>query len=70
MPRLPSEEELLQNATETKQEATPAVTPLIPSPSFVLMDVQDIHIVFYIYKLVQGEVKVEKLDFTKKLFDN
>ena len=38
-------------------------------PSFVLMDAQESTVTFYIYKLIGGEVKVEKLDFTKKLFD-
>lgn len=38
-------------------------------PSFVLMDLQGATVVMYVYQLVDGEVKVEKLDFTKKLYD-
>ncbi|KAJ3089512.1 Vacuolar protein sorting-associated protein 29 [Quaeritorhiza haematococci] len=39
------------------------------TPSFVLMDVQGATVVMYIYQLINGEVKVEKLDFTKKIYD-
>ncbi|KAH6572489.1 hypothetical protein BSLG_002407 [Batrachochytrium salamandrivorans] len=35
------------------------------TPSFVLMDVQGTTIVLYVYKLIDGEVKVEKLDYEK-----
>jgi hypothetical protein len=31
------------------------------------MDVHEAHIVFYIYKLINGDVKVEKMEFTKKI---
>jgi vacuolar protein sorting-associated protein 29 len=34
-------------------------------PSFVLMDLNPKALTFYIYKLIQGQVKVEKLDFAK-----
>ncbi|KAI9492844.1 vacuolar protein sorting-associated protein 29-like protein [Zychaea mexicana] len=36
-----------------------------PIPSFVLMDIQASVVVTYVYKLVDGEVKVEKLEFRK-----
>ena len=36
------------------------------TPSFVLMDVQGTKIVAYIYKLVNGEVKVDKLEYSKE----
>ncbi|KAJ3016962.1 Vacuolar protein sorting-associated protein 29 [Thoreauomyces humboldtii] len=37
------------------------------TPSFVLMDVQGPTVVLYVYALVDGEVRVEKLDYTKKV---
>ena len=39
------------------------------TPSFVLMDVQNTLIVMYVYHLINGDVRVEKLEFSKKLFD-
>ena len=36
-----------------------------PTPSFVLMDVQQQRVVVYVYELVAGEVKVKKIDHTK-----
>ncbi|KAL2912091.1 Vacuolar protein sorting-associated protein 29 [Polyrhizophydium stewartii] len=36
------------------------------TPSFVLMDIQGSAIVLYVYKLIDGEVKVEKLDYVKR----
>jgi vacuolar protein sorting-associated protein 29 len=35
-------------------------------PSFVLMDIQDSSVVTYVYKLVGDDVKVEKIDYSKK----
>ncbi len=35
-------------------------------PSFALMDVQSQAIVTYIYKLVDGDVKVEKMEYRKR----
>ncbi|EGC28299.1 hypothetical protein DICPUDRAFT_160371 [Dictyostelium purpureum] len=35
-------------------------------PSFVLMDVQSNNITVYIYKLIDGQVKVEKIDYVKQ----
>jgi len=37
--------------------------PQDPTPSFVLLDVQGNVIVTYVYQLVEGEVKVEKIEF-------
>ncbi|KAI8992287.1 vacuolar protein sorting-associated protein 29 [Pilobolus umbonatus] len=36
-----------------------------PIPSFVLMDVQGSSLVAYVYKLIDNEVKVEKLEYKK-----
>ncbi|KAG0168375.1 Vacuolar protein sorting-associated protein 29 [Apophysomyces sp. BC1034] len=36
-----------------------------PVPSFVLMDVQNSTVVTYVYKLVDNDVKVEKLEYKK-----
>ncbi|KAI8831646.1 Metallo-dependent phosphatase-like protein [Chytriomyces cf. hyalinus JEL632] len=36
-------------------------------PSFALLDVQGNNVVVYVYKLIDGDVKVEKLDFVKKM---
>ncbi|XP_063719240.1 vacuolar protein sorting-associated protein 29-like [Symsagittifera roscoffensis] len=36
-----------------------------PVPSFVLMDIQQSTVVTYIYKLVDSEVKVERIEFKK-----
>ncbi|KAI8875850.1 Metallo-dependent phosphatase, partial [Backusella circina FSU 941] len=36
-----------------------------PIPSFVLMDVQNNSVVTYVYKLIDDEVKVEKLEYKK-----
>ncbi|KNC96434.1 MJ0936 family phosphodiesterase [Spizellomyces punctatus DAOM BR117] len=37
--------------------------------SFVLMDIQGAAVVMYVYQLINGEVRVEKLDYTKRLYD-
>jgi vacuolar protein sorting-associated protein 29 len=34
-------------------------------PSFVLMDIQGNSVVTYVYKLIDDEVKVEKLEYKK-----
>lgn len=34
-------------------------------PSFVLMDIDGDRVVVYVYELVDGEVKVDKIDFKK-----
>ncbi|KAI9024763.1 Metallo-dependent phosphatase-like protein [Hyaloraphidium curvatum] len=35
-----------------------------PTPSFVLMDLQGPAIVMYVYQLINGELKIEKVDWT------
>ncbi|KAI3670007.1 hypothetical protein L6452_41565 [Arctium lappa] len=35
------------------------------NPSIVLMDIDGLRVVVYVYELVDGEVKVEKIDFKK-----
>lgn len=40
----------------------PAVA-LDPTPSFTLLDIQGNVVVVYVYQLVSGEVKVEKIEF-------
>lgn len=35
------------------------------NPSFVLMDIDATRVVVYVYELVDGEVKVDKIDFKK-----
>ncbi|KAK6920848.1 Calcineurin-like phosphoesterase domain, lpxH-type [Dillenia turbinata] len=35
------------------------------NPSFVLMDIDGLRIVVYVYELIDGEVKVDKIDFKK-----
>nr|GMC50660.1 vacuolar protein sorting-associated protein 29 [Ipomoea batatas] len=35
------------------------------NPSFVLMDVDGARVVVYVYELIDGEVKVDKIDFKK-----
>ncbi len=48
--------------------ATGAFTPLsdeAPVPSFILMDIQSATVVTYVYQLVEGEVKVERIEFKK-----
>eukprot|EP00854_Cymbomonas_tetramitiformis_P020029 gene20029-23970_t len=41
-----------------------AITPDV-KPSFVLMDIDGLRVVSYVYELVNGEVKVDKIEFTK-----
>ncbi|KAI8822996.1 Metallo-dependent phosphatase-like protein [Fimicolochytrium jonesii] len=36
-------------------------------PSFVLMDVQGPTVILYVYQLIDGDVRVEKLDYTKRV---
>lgn len=35
------------------------------NPSIVLMDIDGLKVVVYVYELVDGEMKVEKIDFEK-----
>ncbi|KAJ3045496.1 Vacuolar protein sorting-associated protein 29 [Rhizophlyctis rosea] len=54
---------------EAAAEKEPAVLGTESTPSFVLMDVNGPNVVMYVYQLINGDVKVEKLDYSKKLFD-
>lgn len=38
-----------------------------PTPSFALMDIQGPVVVTYVYQLVEGEVRVEKIEFRKEV---
>lgn len=49
--------------------ATGAITPIINEPtvpSFILLDVQPNVVVCYLYKVMDDDVKVEKINFKKK----
>jgi vacuolar protein sorting-associated protein 29 len=35
------------------------------NPSFVLVDIDGLRVVVYVYELIDGEVKVDKIDFKK-----
>ena len=38
-----------------------------PIPSFALMDIQGTVVVTYVYQLIEGEVRVEKIEWRKEL---
>jgi len=38
-------------------------------PTFVLMDIQGGHVVTYVYQLKDGEVKVDKMEYSKSSTD-
>jgi vacuolar protein sorting-associated protein 29 len=38
-----------------------------PTPSFALMDIQGAVVVTYVYQLVEGEVRVEKIEYRKEV---
>ncbi|KAL2546337.1 Vacuolar protein sorting-associated protein 29 [Forsythia ovata] len=40
------------------------------NPSFVLMDIDGLRVVVYVYELIDGEVKVDKIDFKKTTTSN
>ncbi|RVW80627.1 Vacuolar protein sorting-associated protein 29 [Vitis vinifera] len=40
------------------------------NPSFVLMDIDGLRVVVYVYELIDGEVKVDKIDFKKTATTN
>ena len=40
--------------------------PSDPTPSFALMDIQGPVVVTYVYQLIEGEVRVEKIEFRKE----
>ncbi|KAI8808821.1 Metallo-dependent phosphatase-like protein [Cladochytrium replicatum] len=62
----PSENEEEARAAAVAEAVARANGAVETSPSFVLMDIQGATIVMYVYQLVGGEVKVEKLDYTKR----
>lgn len=37
-----------------------------PTPSFALMDIQGSVVVTYVYQLIEGEVRVEKIEWRKE----
>ena len=37
------------------------------TPSFVLMDLQGSVVVLYVYQLIEGEVKVERIEYRKPM---
>ncbi|KAJ3204642.1 Vacuolar protein sorting-associated protein 29 [Entophlyctis luteolus] len=55
-------------ATESKAEPSRRTHKLVSDiiPCFALLDIQGHAVVVYVYKLIDGDVKVEKLNFTKK----
>ena len=50
-----------------KPSAYPAISSFSsdPTPSFALMDIQGPVVVTYVYQLIEGEVRVEKIEFRK-----
>jgi vacuolar protein sorting-associated protein 29 len=40
--------------------------PREPTPSFALMDIQGSVVVTYVYQLIEGEVRVEKIEWRKE----
>jgi vacuolar protein sorting-associated protein 29 len=38
-----------------------------PTPSFALMDIQGPVVVTYVYQLIEGEVRVEKIEYRKEM---
>lgn len=41
--------------------------PRDPIPSFALMDIQGSVVVTYVYQLIEGEVRVEKIEWRKEI---
>ncbi|MCD7455443.1 Vacuolar protein sorting-associated protein 29 [Datura stramonium] len=48
----------------------PTVASYDVSPSFVLMDIDALRVVVYVYELIDGEVKVDKIDSKKTTTQN
>ncbi|KAI9345141.1 Metallo-dependent phosphatase-like protein [Zopfochytrium polystomum] len=63
-----AEESVASPAPAAVEKPKPA-PPAGIVPSFVLLDVQGSMVVVYVYKLVNGDVKVEKLEYTKRTHD-
>ncbi|KAJ3179486.1 Vacuolar protein sorting-associated protein 29 [Gaertneriomyces sp. JEL0708] len=57
-----------ENDKSKEEDAKNAGADVETTPSFLLMDINGPTIVMYVYQLIKGEVRVEKLDYTKKLF--
>lgn len=51
---------------KTLETQTPPAHP-DPTPSFVLLDIQGSTVMCYVYQLIAGEVKVEKIEYRKGL---
>lgn len=63
-----------QDSTTASKDKTPASAPTKPAkaypdpiPSFVLLDIQGPTIMSYVYQLINGEVKVEKIEYRKNM---
>ncbi|CDU22721.1 related to VPS29-involved in vacuolar protein sorting [Sporisorium scitamineum] len=52
---------------DTEEEAEEAPAPV---PSFALLDIQGAVVVTYVYQLIDGDVKVEKIEYRKNLDSN
>ncbi|CEH18714.1 related to vps29-involved in vacuolar protein sorting [Ceraceosorus bombacis] len=81
--RKPTPEDVKEDGSETRAEAKsgddedddeekkePPVEPIAapdPTPSFALLDIQGAVVVTYVYQLIDGEVKVEKIEYRKAI---
>ncbi|PWN45095.1 Metallo-dependent phosphatase [Ceraceosorus guamensis] len=55
---------------DDEEEKEPPVEPTAapdPTPSFALLDIQGAVVVTYVYQLIDGEVKVEKIEYRKAI---
>ena len=57
-----SSEPTTDSKADDTDASSSAANPPSPTPSFVLLDIQGNVVVTYVYQLVAGEVKVEKLE--------
>lgn len=57
------------NTEQQSEEEDPAALlyPPGPIPSFALLDIQGSVVVTYVYRLIDGEVKVEKIEYRKEM---
>ncbi|EGF99834.1 uncharacterized protein MELLADRAFT_118210 [Melampsora larici-populina 98AG31] len=51
----------------SEEESTALLYPPGPIPSFALLDIQGSVVVTYVYRLIDGEVKVEKIEYRKEM---
>jgi vacuolar protein sorting-associated protein 29 len=56
-----------QDKPSTSAPTKPAKAYPDPIPSFVLLDIQGPTIMSYVYQLINGEVKVEKIEYRKNM---